>query len=651
MSAEAAYQLSIVYHEGHIVAKDIKKALHWLEISTLQGSEKAVSSCGPIFTSLVQAMPNELTTLSLAKIRGAAESELIGSLKAQLSNTMASLDSTVALRQWSKNDMKVYETYIASTGFSHLQAVCFQVASLGALSSKPEDHNTLDSNLLDGYNIFHGSFQSSSKEDFVGLVHQYGLVEKVDTCGLTMLQIAASKGDMELAEVLVEELGAKIDATGANQGMTPLWISCFYGHVNMASYLVDRGADARCRDKGYRRTILHFLNRCRDLESIATLADIGRQAGISIEETDRDGNSPLLSTFIGWDFSRGLAARWLIQQGANVFAKSRQNWSCLAATVRCLDVGLMKTILEAMQTTSPKSGDYTGRDCDLSSADAKKEAFETLFLMSDFHIRRFHGQSAAAALNDVVDMLLNADVMDRYKSSEMNSGINPLIAACFTGRDDLANAVLRATYCPDVNEVQSHGMTALHWAVEHGRTQTALELLRRGADPLLADGEGLNAFHRSSRFSPALLVEILDCMEAGHIFINSGLSTRDILGLSTTSDETISQSVFSILVIEGSSKHLEVAELLRTRYSLSHDSLSVKSPKETGRMTLTAFMILGAVSSNLFTPRQVDYLLNLSPRPSFVADTEGATLLHYAIRNFQYGKRCQDISLPIVNYC
>ena len=55
------------------------------------------------------------------------------------------------------------------------------------------------------------------------------------------------------------------------------------------------------------------------------------------------------------------------------------------------------------------------------------------------------------------------------------------------------------------------------------------------------------------------------------------------------------------------------------------------------RMTPTAWLIGNTRGRNIFTLQQVEYLLDLEP-PRFVADTDGATLLHYAVDAWQHGR-------------
>lgn len=613
------------------MTKDIEEGLHWLEIAAFRGSQKAISSCTPVFASFNRAMPIGLETFIKENIPEAAYSELSRCFADQFSNAMSDLDGTPALTQWADENKEDYESHVASPEFSMLYGIGFQVAYTAHVSGKNFD--SFDDGIVAGFNIFHGMFQLSTRESFIRLVRQHGIVEKPSSCGLTMLQIAAAKGDMELAKILVMDLGAEVDAVGVSK-MSPLWVSCFMGHIDMTLYLFNEGANIRCKDGQHGRTILHCLNCCRSPESLVVLAELSLSAGLSVDERDLSGRTPLLSTFVGWDFSRGLAARWLIQQQADVLVRSDDEWSSLAAAARCFDLDLMNAILDAAYN-SLLTAQSESKAPGLPISDAKAHAFATILSQSEFHARRFHGHGTIAKLGKIVDLLIDADMMDQWRSSGLWEGTNPLIATCQAGRDELALAVLRAKHCPDINQIyQGDGKTALHWAVEYGRSTVAMELLLKGADPLIRDKDGANVFHRSGMFSPALLVDVIDRMETGGLPEISGQSISHILSLPKSEGE----NVFFLMVLEGTSEHLEAAELLRTRYNLEHDSLSYNPHGEAGQMTLTAYMIYCAVSSNLFTLNQVEYLLTLEPPPAFVADTSGATLLHYAVRNWQYGK-------------
>jgi hypothetical protein len=187
-------------------------------------------------------------------------------------------------------------------------------------------------------------------------------------------------------------------------------------------------------------------------------------------------------------------------------------------------------------------------------------------------------------------------------------------------------------------------MTALHWAIYRGRKDTATRLLNRGADPLLQNSEGLNALHQAARFSPWLMSHILAKINEARFGKPDGMHPKDIVSIAT--DE--GQTAFSIAVIEGSTQHLEAAERLRTEYELDHDTLSIETLAGSAKMTLMAYLVQGAATSNLFTLDQVEYVLNIEPRPKLVADTINTTLLHYAVSAWHHGNL--PASFSVVSY-
>jgi len=629
-AAEAAYQLAIAHFEGIGMIKNIETGLDWLENAALGGSDKALAGFANILASEGRMMAPKLEELTRTNLPKIAKAELHMSFVWSFRNIISQSDEFVALRQWVTQYPDAYKDYIMSSELSLMKSGILSICIIEAGDTGA--NKTFSFKLLDGYDPWNfDMFKTSDKEKFIKSVRSHRCIERTDVGYLTLLQVAAARGDLDLAKALVVDLGAKVDAVGATSGLTPLWISCLNGNIEISSFLVEHGANPLCKDKSG-RTILHLLNKCNNVTDLTSLFQIGLQAGIDINERDSNGKTPLLSTFISWDFSEGLAARFLLHLKADVLVESKNLWTPFTAAIRSLDLDLIEEMSEGLERSLLQNA-CALRAPDQSIEEAKWTAFNFIGMQNEFHRRRLEGDTASEKLQGIVDLLIDPAMLAIYPSLEVSKGTNPLIGACYTRHDDLVNAVLRTKHCPDLDDVDKSGMTALHWAVERGRTMPAFELLHRGANPLIPDKDGLTAFHRSARFSPGLLVQIFDCIEAGQINRPGNLDGRSILNMTTKIDET----TWMIAVIEGSPEHLKAAEIFRTRYDIDHDTYSIRKHSTDIKMTFMAYMIENAVTSNLFTLQQIEWLLNLDPRPKFIADTSGATLLHYTVLGWQHG--------------
>lgn len=66
--------------------------------------------------------------------------------------------------------------------------------------------------------------------------------------GLTPLHLAAGKGKIEVAEVLLEN-GAEMNLKASNLGYTPLHLAAINGQQTVAEFLVDKGAEVNPKSK------------------------------------------------------------------------------------------------------------------------------------------------------------------------------------------------------------------------------------------------------------------------------------------------------------------------------------------------------------------------------------------------------------------
>lgn len=577
-------------------------------------------------------MPLEVDQARWKGLHEVAQGELRMSCVCVLANIMSQSYNYDALRQWADQDLAQYDEYIQSSELSVLRIAATSVwLRRKGIQWRDSDFSFTS---LDGYNPFPmEKFETANKAHFIESVRSHKCISRTDHNCLTLLQIAALRGDLQLARTLVVDLGANVDDAGATPGLTPLWFSCLSGNIGVAVFLVEKGANPRCRDGFSGRTILHFLNQCRTADAVKFIIEQALQAGLNLEDRDSAGNTPLLSTFVGWDFSLGVAAHLLLNLKVNVLVKAKTKWSPLSAAVQRLDFNFVQEICNNFRHSQLRATTHWQLP-DQSIEDEKADAFGTMITHNEFYRRRIGGAATQATLEGIIDLLVDDNMIAASRSSEIGSGTNPLIASCYLGYDDLAAAVLNTKFCPDLDEVDDmNGMSALHWAAQRNRYNTFVRIFERGANPLILDKEGLNAFHQAARFSPDLLLRIVEGIEAGRIHKPDGPDVRAILNIPTTKDST----AFALAVIEGTWEHLRVAEILRNRYHLSYDEYIFSTIGEP-RMTLLAYMIRVAVMTNLIELEQIEYLLNLEPRPKFKAGSAGETLFHYAVRGWQHGK-------------
>jgi ankyrin repeat protein len=623
------------------MSQDCEQSLEWLEKATRLGSGKALSAAANILASLGRPVPENLTTAIREELHSYAKDELHISLSDNILNMQRISEDFASLRLWSRQDSTGYKQYLQSPFLSEMKTATF---SAWLVVEGPKDaYEPFDFQLLEGVDLRGDPhFDISKKDQFVNSVLWHKCTESIGHSRLNLLQIAALWGDVKMAEALVVDLGADVNSVGDTPGYTPLWISCLNGHLDTALFLAKHEADARVKDTKDGRTILHFLNRFQSRNDVSQILRIGLQAGLAVDELDLERNTPLLSTFIGWDFSHGAAAQVLLQARADPLVHSERNFSAVVGALRILDVDLLISLFKHGGKCRLK--DNENKELPTNPLEQEKAlSFNFLCSQNEFYCRRICGPDAAARLKAVVDLILQDNMSSTFRSMGLIEGdTTPLIISCYRRRSDLLEAVLSSASCPDLDEADSYGMTALHWCAERGNLDGIKQLLRAGANPLLFSNKGLNIFHIAARFAPDFLLQTLNAIETEEVPCPQGLDGRALLAIPTRDkDET---TPFVLAVMEGTPEHLNCAEALRTRYSLDYDAYEIPALNISGRiedeakMTLMAYLTAGSVMTNIITLSQVEYVLNLNPKPRFRADMSGKTLLHFAVCGFYHGK-------------
>ena len=640
-AGEASYQLSIAYFEGVGTPKDIETSLIWLAKATMLESPKALSAISNIYASLDRPMPEDSAKVRSENLAQTAHAALIEADIHLFGGRIIENCNLTIVNEWASETPSEYNAYIKSSEYRLQRTIAFAfwLVSRGT-SSRFRSDSKFPFNSILGYDVSELEVKSGQKHIFSGSVKSHSCVNRVDnTLYLTLLQIAAIKGDLPLVKTLVEELRAKVNDVGVTPGMTALWLSCMFGNIDVAVYLADKGAHVTRRDDVSGRSILHFLNQVRSAEDMGSLLRLALTNGLSLEDKDKKGNTPLLATFMGWDFSFGEISKALIHlPEVNLLVKSESNWTPLLAAVAKLDLDLVQAIAERL----PVSQLRVSSNLNILQSTVEDElvdSYSVLLVHNEFYRRRVCGATTKQVLQGIVDTLINNRMQVTMRSSEVGRGTNPLIGACHTGYEDLAIAVLNTPACPDVNEVDdTNGMSALHWAAERGRYTTFVALLERGALATLprTDDE-CNPFHHGAVFAPAMLLRVIEKVQSGEVSLPSSLDLQHLMTIPNSGGFRI----FDLAVIEGSTDHLNLAEHLRTQFCVSYDDFMLPTrheQDENSLMTLLGYLVSSSVRSNVIEIESLEYMLNLSPQPKFIATTAGTTLLHLAADGFFHGK-------------
>jgi ankyrin repeat protein len=157
--------------------------------------------------------------------------------------------------------------------------------------------------------------------EVVGLFLAAGMSPDVRGQGFTPLLEAARRGHEEVASALIDA-GADVDAPDP-YGVTPLMFSFISGSVQTARQLIEAGADVNAKDVDGRTALIEALTTENDIppELIARLIDRGAEVNVRIA----NGLTPLM--IAASDTPRLL--RLLIEAGADVNARDDHGVSVL----------------------------------------------------------------------------------------------------------------------------------------------------------------------------------------------------------------------------------------------------------------------------------------------------------------------------------
>ena len=293
-------------------------------------------------------------------------------------------------------------------------------------------------------------------------------VNEAQSDGMTALHWAAELGNVELVRLLVEA-GADLEAVTRIGGLTPLHVGAEVGQAATVRALLEAGAKARVRNVNG-STPLHFAALSGSVEAVDGLADHG--ADVNARE-DRWGQTPLM---FAASRNRVSAIEALIERGADAGITSKVVLFQDLADKEKLTAAVRDSVLEAYRARSPDPETWAPTLGQTQEALRAARAHEAVEAVEASAVVRMDWDSAQAA----------GRAPTAQERAGYQGGLTALLHAVREGHREAALALLEGG--ADIDQ-QSGGdlSTPINSAMINGHYDLGLELLRRGADPNIAN--------------------------------------------------------------------------------------------------------------------------------------------------------------------
>lgn len=320
-------------------------------------------------------------------------------------------------------------------------------------------------------------------------------IDQRNSKGMTSLSAAANGGHLTLAQFLIQK-GADL-AAKANNGAQALHHAAAKGHVQMVQLLVERGADVEARDVDGATPV--FLATVHKRNTVVHLLS---SLGANLRIRDFKGASLL---HFAVERNNKALARFLIEKGADLESQCDAGSTALIDAVKIQDWDLVSLLLSHGADVDA-ADDMGATPCHFAAARANDDILEILLEYNPDLTTKDHSGLSPLDLAVKNDHLSTQKIINErlpvsiaVKNESVAESIALLVALARNG--PIARMLRLLETGLDVNAADFDGRRALSSAAESGNLMVVQALVRAGADVDLADRNGETPLWWASRYN------------------------------------------------------------------------------------------------------------------------------------------------------
>lgn len=454
----------------------------------------------------------------------------------------------------------------------------------------------------DGYMALHAAVEAGHADIVQLLLDRKAPIDAVDNIDNTALHYAVIRGGKEIVSILIQR-GAPLDLKNLNSD-TPLIIAVFTGAVDIVRELIDHNADLTVVDaSGWN------LLQLAAYHNLVVIMDIlVNERGIDVNIRSEDGKTALHQPM------NERSARWLLSNSANVDATSDNDITPLMMMASYGNLEVTQLLLDA-------GANVNATDCQGCSP---------------LHF------AARIYRSDVLDILLNAgskpDAVDHI-------GRTPLQEAAGTGQNSSVARLLASK--ADINHTDSYGITALQLAAITGHEEMTRFLIEHEVSIELRNKDGDTAL---------LLAVYGGFKEITTILLDAGANIEVINKIGFTplllAVEKEQKDVVSLLLYRGANINAQALDLSSAAHIVVSKKYGVENYEAEENEAILKILMDSEAEMNLqdnqgciplhramvrSDPEFIQTLLEGGCKAEAV-DTQGRTLIHYAVNKWPFSK-------------